>query len=198
MRFGHSKQHKSKLVGILFLTSLFFTSIGWAHEDVSSKIQGVGINLVERGHSFAGEILGNPVFGVFDERTANSTIQVRHNGKTISLAIGEIEHQYGGDLSDFISDRERGEIQSTTTQIRFLSAKQTGPKTGRIALSIDGTLVPIEITAAAFDRGHFQHPKFETTLNGKPIAFEFSGEACFSYSANLAMMILGSFSHLLK
>ncbi|MEO5970127.1 MAG: hypothetical protein ABIQ95_09385 [Bdellovibrionia bacterium] len=188
----------SNLVGVAFLTCLLLTPKTWAHGDAPSKIQGAEVNLVERNHAFAGEILGNPIFGVFNERTATSTVQLRHNGKTISLTIGEIGHQYGGNLSDFITDREKGEIQSTTTEIRFLGAEKTGPTTGRIALSIDQNVVPIQVTGQSFENGHFQHPKFEATFNGKSVSFEFSGEACFSYSANLAMMIFGSFSHLLK
>jgi len=191
-------KNKSQLVGLFLLTALILTPKSWAHEDVTSKIQGAEINLVERGHAFAGEIMGNLVFGAFDERTSTSEVQVRHNGKTISLKIGDFDHKYGGSISDTISDRDQGEIQSTTTQVQFLGAEKTGPNTGRIALSIDGEVVSIQITGQSFENGHFQHPKFEATINGKMISFEFSGQACFGYSANLAMMIFGSTAHLLK
>lgn len=167
------------------------------------KIEGEGIQLFERNHGFAGEIGGMPVFGAFDHEPFGAQASLRRGEKTLSLKLdwkteGSAEVYSGLWMEDRV-DSSNGAVTHLETPVRFVRVAKTGERSGQIKLMINGAEVAVDVVGEAFENNHFHNPSFAAKLpSGKVVAFKFTGEACFGYSTNLAMMILSTISHLEK
>jgi hypothetical protein len=163
----------------------------------SSKITGDQIELFENRHSFAGSILNKPVFGVFDESAFESKVQIRKDNQTLTFEIKESAQSYTGNIEeDFLSPE--GSHSRKITKVEFVGLKKSGEMEGHINLKIDNQLISVKVIGEAFQAYHFHAPQFEAQIGSKLVSFKFAGEACFGYSTNLAMMIFGTYYHLLK
>jgi len=191
------KQYSWMVVG-MFLGSLGFSGYTQASEDTPAKINGPEIELFERAHSFAGSIMETPVFGVFEENPFGAKVEIRRHGRTLTLDLARVRNQYSGDIIEIQSSDGGSEVRDITTHIELVSIKKAGDNAGQIVLNIDGENVLVKVSGESFEQGHFQSPHFETTLGSKTITFDFTGRACFGYSANIAMMILSTYVHLNK
>ena len=85
-----------------------------------------------------------------------------------------------------------------TTKIEFVKLAKTGEREGLITLLLNGVEMPVHVVGEKYENKHFQAPSYETQINGKTVAFKFTGHACFAYSVNLSMMIFGAYAHLAK
>ncbi|MGE0616068.1 MAG: hypothetical protein AB7P04_10545 [Bacteriovoracia bacterium] len=178
---------------------LTFSSAAYAHDEhKAGTITGAGIQLFERDHGFAGHVLDRPVFGAFEHEPFGAKVQIRKGEKIIALELVSNDSQYAGVLSEVREDEKTGGKLTVETKVEFVKVKKTGEAEGMITLKLDGAEVTVQVTGKTFANGHFQAPSFKTTLNGKEVSFAFTGEACFGYSSNLSMMILGAYAHLQK
>lgn len=191
------KGHSWIAVGI-FLSTFGFSNFTMAAEDSAAKMTGSGIELFERAHTFAGSILETPVFGTFEENPFGAKVEIRRNGKTLVLSLAQTQDRYAGDIVELQSSVDTEETKERVTHIEFMKIEKTGNAEGQMTLKIDGEPIQVKISGKSFDHGHFQSPHFESVLGGKKVEFDFTGEACFGYSANLGMMILGTYAHLSK
>lgn len=172
--------------------------VAFGHEEHNpSTIKGEKIDLFERNHAFAGSILDNPVMGVFDHEPFGANVQIRRGEKTLHLSLVDKDDKYAGIVTEQRTN-EAGDEQTVSTNIAFVGVKKTGDASGEITLNIDGADVVVTVVGEKFEHNHFHGPTFSAKLNGKEISFKFTGESCFGYSANIAMMILGSAAHLSK
>lgn len=185
----------SLVVGLVFMSC--FIQVSNASEDVPGQIIGKGISLFERGHAFAGSIADQPVFGVFDESRFGAKVQMRRSGKSLDLSLVKVGKGYQGVVQELRKDSS-GEVKQLATRIQFLKIDRAGPNEARIHLKIDGVEVPVTVSSKVFKRGHFIAPHFEAMIGGQSRSFDFSGQACFGYAANIAMMVLGAATHLAK
>jgi hypothetical protein len=170
----------------------------FAHDGKAEKITGTDIELFEKDHAFAGSILQAPFMGVFGEKGFNARAEIHHLGKTLHFQIDRIHEKYSGQIQENQLDSQTGKQKVITTLIELMGIEQVGPQEARIHFSIDGQFVGVAVSGQSFENGHFQRPRFSAQIGEKSVSFEFSGQACFGYSANIAMMILGSYVHLLK
>ena len=178
-----------------FATALvlcFITATSFAHDHPAGSITGTDIQLFERNHGFAGQILENPVFGAFDHDPFGAQVTLRKGDSTLNFRLEKTGETYAGVFSEKVQDATKA------TYIEFLKVRKTGEATGEITLRIDGNEVVVNVTGKTFSDNHFHEPTFETVLKGKTVKFDFTGEACFGYSTNLSMMILGAMAHLSK
>ncbi len=184
-----------KFLSVFFFASLVVCAPVFAGEHLPQKISGPQISLFERDHAFAGEILGTPVFGVFEHEPFGSKVQMRVGNKTLELSIQTSlpTGRLGGTIKERLSETEE-----QVTQIDFLNSTKTGDKSANLTYIIDSRIVVVAVEAPTFSNGHFHSPTFSTHLNGSPLSFSFTGEACMGYSANMAIMILGAYAHLSK
>ncbi len=173
-------------------------SVSFAHDDHQpAAMTGEHLNLFERDHAFAGSILNHPMMGVFSHEPFGAQVQIRRGEQTLQLNLVLENDKYQGAINEQRID-EQGQALDITTNIAFVGVKKTGDTSGDIILNIDGTDVVVTVVGETFANNHFHKPTFSTTLNGKDYSFKFTGESCFGYSANIAMMILGTTAHLLK
>lgn len=169
-----------------------------AGEHNPGSIIGPKMELFERDHAFAGEILDRPVFGSFEHAPAGASVQIRVNEQTVKLQLAQSGNTYGGSISEKRVHPGTGKARLISTSIRFVKAEKTGERSARLVLAIDGQESIVDVTAPVFQNNHFHAPTFHARLSGRLISFQFTGESCMGYSTNLAMMILGSYAHLLK
>jgi hypothetical protein len=162
------------------------------------KFTGQEIELFENGHSFAGKILDIPYFGIFDEGTFTAKVQFRRNGITSEFVLGDIAGKYIGTITEVQVDSASGHSKTVVTQIEYSKVAKTGAAQGEVTLLIDGAPLAISVQGKSFSNSHFQEPRFSAVLSGKTVEFEFTGGACFKYSVNISMMILGVYAHLIK
>lgn len=181
--------------------AMFVSSQAMAHAPGSTgTITGADVNMFERDHAFAGEIMKFPVLGVFDEANFAATMTVRLDGKTVELKISmdAASRVYSGAIADSKIDAATGAVTPMDTHVKFNSAQKVGTDGGLLSLSIDGNVVEVNIKGESFANNHFHNPTYSAMLNGKYVEFKFMGEACFGYSANITMMILSSMAHISK
>lgn len=173
----------------LFLTLNLTTLVSaMAGEHHPASIKGDGIELFERNHAFAGSILETPVYGAFEHNPFGAKVQMRKGEATLELSFGDVMNTYMGLLVD----------GSVTTKVEFVRIEKTGDLTALITLFVDGVEVPVTVEGETFANGHFHAPLFTAKMPKKTLQFKFTGESCFGYSTNLAMMIVGAYSHLAK
>lgn len=177
----------------LVLAALTQTTYLHASENTPAKLVGSDIELFERGHTFAGAILGAPVFGVFQEEPFGAKVEIRKEGRTLVLTIADVGNIYRGEVTE---KKESGE--EIHTAIEYVKITKTAPTQAVIALKLDGQPFDVSISANTFLHGHFQGPQFNAQLGAKTVSFSFSGQSCFGYSVNLAMMVYGTYAHLAK
>lgn len=172
---------------------LALAPLSLASENTSGKLSGDQIELFEKAHTFAGSILDTPVFGVFQEDPFGAVVQIRKGSKTLNLNLVAKEKHYSGTVIE--TNRDGTEIKTT---VSFNKIQKLGETAAILKLEIDGQPLDVHVEANTFLHGHFQGPKFEAVLGERKITFTFTGQSCFGYSINLAMMVLGSYAHLLK
>lgn len=182
----------------IFLSVLGTVGTVQAHEHPPAAITGTGIALFERGHAFSGSILERAVFGVFEHDPFGGTIQIRKGEKTITLALAKDATAYQGVLSEVLENEETGETSTIETRLEMISIKKTSDIEAEILMKVDGNPVSVKVAGKTFTNSHFQEPTFEATIGGKVVAFHFTGESCFGYSTNIAMLIFGAYAHLSK
>ena len=185
------KKYYSEIVLGLLALVIANSNLALAMGDAPAAIIGNRISLFERGHTFAGSIAEIPAFGVFEESDFGAKVEMRRGGKTLVLTLSKNGQHYSGDIVE-------AQLRQLSTHIELDGVKKTGPNEGQINLRIDGKAVEVKVSAKSFEGGHFQAPHYEAVIDGVAVAFDFSGQACFGYSANIAMMILGPYAHLNK
>ncbi len=189
---------KSSLLSALAVVALCASSPVSAHVHSAATITGKDIQLTENSHAFAGSILGAPVFGVFEHVPFGASIQIRRDEKTLKLDIAEdASGNYLGSMSE-ARELTPGTKTNVDTKVEFVKFAKTGALEGTIQLKIDGQDVVVTVTGKKFDHNHFQEPRFQATLGTQTLEWNFTGESCPMYSTNIAMMILGAYSHLSK
>jgi hypothetical protein len=188
-------QHWSTfVVGVSLMTQGIVSSQANAHEHAEGKISGARIELAEKNHAFAGAIDGNPVFGAFTHEPFSAEFVLRKGESTLRMALVDRNDTYQGAIQETVTGPE-GQVRVIQTQVAWMGVRKTGEKTGTIRLTINGEPVDVSVVGESFQNNHFQSPKFKATVRGQEITFSFSGEACFAYSSNLAMMILAAKVH---
>ncbi|MEK6556096.1 MAG: hypothetical protein AABZ31_12700, partial [Bdellovibrionota bacterium] len=112
--------------------------------------------------------------------------------------IADANGKFVGSLTEDRIDEATGKSTQIVTSLEFAGVKKTGEAEGLVNLIIDGQAVVVNIVGESFANNHFHAPTYSTTLNGQAVTFSFTGEACFGYSTNLSMMILGAMAHITK
>lgn len=191
--WGSKMKQRSWMVVGLMLVALSQAANLHASENTPAKLTGTDIELFERGHAFAGAVLGSPVFGVFQEDPFGAKVEIRKNNRTLVLNIAEAGNLYVGEI---VEKKSTGEELRTT--IEYVKITKTAENQATIALKVDGQPLNVSVGAKTFLHGHFQGPQFEAKLGEKTVAFHFTGQSCFGYSINLAMMVYGTYAHLAK
>lgn len=183
-----------KMFATLLLSFALVTASAYAHEHDPGTIKGDGIDLFEKNHAFAGQILENAVFGGFDHQPFGAKVTLRKGEKTLQFSLEESADTYAGTISEMVTETGA----PLTTQVELVKVVKTGAKSGEIILKLDQNEVVVKVVGQDFQNGHFIAPTYEATLGSKKVQFHFTGQACFGYSANITMMILSSYAHLLK
>lgn len=184
-----TKSKSASAVKFALISTLLMGSVAaFGHDHAPASITGAGIDLFERDHGFAGQILDRPVFGAFEHSPFGATLQIRRGEQTIDLRLTRSGGSYGGMIQD----------SAASTSIALVRTEKTGERSAVITLAVDGVEVPVQVTAPEFSNNHFHGPTFVASYKGKEVRFEFTGESCMGYSSSLAMMILGAYAHLSK
>jgi hypothetical protein len=185
------KLFASVLAGLSLCVSL----IGNAEEHPMTTLQGNQIDLKLYDHAFAGSIKDFLVFGYLDEENGISELSMKKDGQVIRATFKQQTQDWFGGVIE--SKNPAGEL--VTTKLELI---KIDPKTKTITISINGIQVPVAITADAFASGHFQNPTYSAQYPGAPGALaqtvEFKiekGQACYGFSVNLLVMILGAYFH---
>jgi hypothetical protein len=149
---------------------------------------GEGLSLFERDHAFSGQILNRPVFGAFEHEPFGASIQIRKGEKTQVLKFTKTENEYSGSINDGTAE----------TKVVFLGIKKVTTNEAEVKIKIDGQDVSVKVSAKTFENGHFQSPSFVGQLGDTNLSFDFTGEACYGYSSNIALLIFGAAAHIKK
>jgi hypothetical protein len=176
---------KTIFSSFLFL-SVVVAAVAGEHEP--GQIKGESLSLFERDHAFSGQILNRPVFGAFEHEPYGASIQIRKGDQTQVLKFSKVDREYSGTISD-------GTVE---TKVALVGIKKITATEAEIKLKIDDQDVSVKVSAKTFENGHFKSPSFAGQLGDLTLNFDFSGEACFGYSSNIALMIFGAAAHIKK
>lgn len=191
-------------LSINFARSLAFVaivaglSVASAEEHAPQTITGTTINLFERDHAFAGDILERPVFGVFEHAPFGSSITMRKGEQSLTLKLVKSASDYAGMVEEQVMDPTTGATSMLSTSVRLVRIEKPELLKATIVLDIDGQEVFVDVEAPSYDNNHFQSPTFSGVIDGHTVKFHFTGEACLGYSSSIALMIFGAYAHLSK
>ncbi len=178
---------KKQITAFLSISLLALTTaVGFAGEHPLSTIQGTQIDLKAYDHAFAGSIKGFVAFGAMDEETFTSELTFRKDGKLVKAAFA----MENGKLTGLIRhDTEKGTVETALYLARIDRAQN------QLIFSVNGKEMVVSITADGFANNHFMNPTYKTNFNGEEISFTLKGQACYGFSAHLAILILGAYLH---
>ncbi len=168
---------------------LFSGSVVKAEEHNLTTLRGDDIDLKVYDHAFAGSIRDFVVFGVNDEAAFSSELTMKRKGELVKAVF---KKQPDGSIGGLIEthDETGAAIQTKVT------LTDIEPDTHTITLKFNDQVVPVVITFDAFEKAHFINPTYTASLSGRQIQFKLeNGKACYGFSSNLLMMILGAYLH---
>ncbi|PIT99825.1 MAG: hypothetical protein COT74_08550 [Bdellovibrionales bacterium CG10_big_fil_rev_8_21_14_0_10_45_34] len=68
-------------------------------------------------------------------------------------------------------------------------------KDTKLFLSRNGKSVEVKITSDGFANNHFENPRYSVTYEGGTFEYSLKGHACWAYSVNLALLMIGAYTH---
>ena len=180
----------------IFLTlAVFISAQAMAHEHSPQTMRGTGIELQELDHAMAGSVLGHPIYAGFSERNFSARLTMAVHGNDLQMQITDQNGQYRGQIEMLGED---GTTVERVTAIEFVRIeRQPMPEQIRIHLLLNQNPIQVDVVGERFQDGHFIAPTFRFHgIASDVVEMKFTGESCFAYSANIAMLVATAYAHL--
>jgi hypothetical protein len=151
------------------------------------NVTGTDIVMKVYDHAVAGAINGAVVWGFFDEAANSSRLIMRKYGQIIQAQFArQADKSFGGVIAS-----GEGDAQLRTSV--FLAGADPASNTFKLRINEEEVLV--SITPEGISNGHFVNPTYSAVIGGRPVSYRIEAEGCLGYSIQMAMIILGAYSH---
>lgn len=185
---------KTNLIKSLAAIAFLFAGFAQAHTPTPATIKGKGIELMELNHAFAGAVLDVPVFAAFNHNPFGGELVLRLDETTVQSQLAwDANNVYSGTIKEVATTLRTAKDTSITFE--KIEKDPADEKKITIVLKTATETVRVLVEGDSFADDHFSAPKFSTTINGKAVEFKFTGESCYGYSTNIAMLVLNAWLH---
>jgi hypothetical protein len=158
-------------------------------------MRGAGIELQELDHAMAGSVLGHPIYASVNERNFSARLTLAVRGNDLQMQITNQAGKYHGQVEMLSAD---GATMERVTAIEFVRVERLATREKiRIHLLLNQNPIQVDVEGESFQDGHFIAPTFRFRgIASDVVEMKFTGESCFSYSVNIAMLIATAYAHL--
>lgn len=183
---SHSDSIRRFFVLILAVLSLVGTTVYAEEGHTLGTLKGTGIDMKAYDHAIAGQIKDFVAWGAMDEANGTSELIMRKDGQTIKTTFRKENGKLGGIV------RHETEGREITTSLYLVRVNKPENK---IIFKVNDQEIAISITADKFENNHFINPTYRGVVAGQEFSYSLEGQACFGFSTQLSLMVLGAYLH---